>query len=181
MTEINSSVVNGGRMRGKSYKLRFKPDIWKNLFPKRTVKQWNRLPWEVLQSPFFGSWKHNRITMWTIWSDLWLGLETSCGPSSGVFQCYYELTNMIAMCMILIKHFTYIFLSHWRSRQIHRSKTLTWITLSVRNYSEYIKTKCKNTCFEFIFLNCMYRNYSKGQRVFEEWILVMWCKCHCDK
>lgn len=118
----------------------------------------------------FGSWKHDWIMMWEIWSDLGVGLETSWGPSSGAFQCYYELTNMVAICTILIKHFTCIFLSHWRSRQIcRRRKTLTWITSSLRNYSEYIKTKCKNTSFEFIFLNCVYRNDSKGQRVSWLW------------
>lgn len=48
-----------------------------------------------------------------------------------------------------------------------KKQNLTRANLNVRNYSECIKNNSDNSCFEFIFVNCRYRNYSKGQRVFE--------------
>lgn len=39
-----SSRVHGGRMRDNRHKLRFRLEMWKNVFPETTVRQWNRQP-----------------------------------------------------------------------------------------------------------------------------------------
>lgn len=164
--ETGSSVVHDVRMRDNRHKLRFRQEMWKNVSPVRVVRQQNRLPWEVVPSPCFRGWKCGWIMAWAIWSDPGVELETSWDPHRSFSMILWTYEQV--MCTILIKHFTHIFLSHWRSEHTYgRSKTLTRANLNVGNYSEYIKNNSDNTCFEFIFVNCRYRNYSKGQRVFE--------------
>jgi len=48
------SQVTSDKMRGNALKLhqgKFKWDVRKNCFTERAVKYWNRLPWEVVNSP----------------------------------------------------------------------------------------------------------------------------------
>ena len=53
------SLVIGDRSNGlKLHQEKFRLDIRKNLYTERVVKNWNRLPREVIESPFLDVFKN---------------------------------------------------------------------------------------------------------------------------